>query len=88
MTIRRDLDGALRSWAVGDWEAYEVVGEIIDAAITALRKRLPELTRGDLDLLLADTRRDAERTVCALISGTVHVDTAVNIVASRFFGED
>jgi hypothetical protein len=88
MTTRRDLESALASWAVDGGEAYKEVEAIFNNTTAALRKHFPGVSRDALDLVLADARRDAERAIYGLIHNTVDVGTAVNIIATRFLGED
>jgi hypothetical protein len=87
MNIRRDLEAALDSWASDGHEALLVADKIL-AYVRALLHQHLGRSFSEIDLLLADLRRDARKELFDLTRNTVDRDTVIDIVAQRFFGED
>jgi hypothetical protein len=88
MSVREDLEGALATRAASEYVAGSVVHAIFNNLLKTLRVRFPDVTHDELDLLLADDRRTTEEILDEMITGTVYVDEAVDVIAQRFFGED
>jgi hypothetical protein len=88
MTVYDDLEGALMSWATDASAASAVTETIFTSVIAALRRRFPDAGRAELELLLADARRDADDMLDSMITGTVPIDTAVDIIIKRFIGDE
>jgi hypothetical protein len=87
VTIRTDVDNALRSQTVDGREADDLTDEIFTALIAVLRKNFG-IPLADLELMLADVRRDTENKLFGAVHNTIDCDTAVDVIVSRFFGED
>jgi hypothetical protein len=88
MTVRDDLEMALTSWTTDGRVADTAADTIMDRVIAVLRRRFPNIPRAEFELLLAGERGHAENLLDSLITGTVSLDNAVDVVASRFFGDD
>jgi hypothetical protein len=86
MSIRTDLEAALGSWASDGHEALLVADKIF-AQVRALLHRHLGRSFFEVDLLLADLRRDTHQELFDLVHNTVDRDTVVDIVAQRFFGD-
>lgn len=86
MTIEDDLENELASWTADANTAAAAASAIMTAVIAVLRRRFPFVLYAELELLLADVRRDAEDLLNSLITGTINLDDAVDIVAERFMG--
>ena len=88
--LARDLYDLLAPRASVGCEAFRQVDALFDAIIAALRRdpRLATIPRAELDLLLADLRRDtADRWFRVLVARLDLYDT-VAVIAARVFGED
>jgi hypothetical protein len=88
MTVRVDLHNALESWTSDGGEAFDVAEQVFDEVISVVRKRCPDMTLAEAELLLADVRRNTEDFLFGLLRNTLYRDTAVDVIAARFFGED
>jgi hypothetical protein len=88
MSIRRDLRDALESWTSDGGEAFEVSEQMFANIVAVIRKQFPGMTLSEAELLLADVRRDTEDSLFGLLCNTITIGAAIDIVASRFFGED
>jgi hypothetical protein len=88
MTVRVDLQHALESWTSDGSEAFEISEQAFTNIIAVIRKRFAGLTLAEAELLLADVRRDTEDSLFALLRNTVTVGEVIDIVATRFCGED
>ena len=88
MTVRTDIESALESWASDGSEGLALAEHMFTDITAAIRRRFPDTTLGEAELLLADIRRDAESDLFALTCNTIDRDAAVDIVVQRFFGED
>lgn len=88
MSIRIELQAALDSWTSDGSEAFEIVEKIFARIRALLHAHLKNKSFDDVDLLIADLRRDTHEDLSDLIRNTVDRDAVVDIVASRFFGED
>jgi hypothetical protein len=82
------LQNALETWILDGSEAFAVAETIVVGVIAVLRKRFPNLSVFELELLLADVRRDIENMLFGIVHNTVDRDAAVDVIVSRFFGED
>ena len=85
-TVRRDLENALASWSHDGREADAATGVIFASVIAVMRKRFPKITVAELELLLADTRNHTLELLDGLITDSIDLNDAINIVATRFFG--
>jgi hypothetical protein len=88
MTIRRELQNALESWTADVSEAFAIAATVIASVIAVLRKRFPGMAFSELELLLADVQHEIENIYFDLVHNTVDRDAVVDIIATRFFGED
>ena len=88
MTVRVDLQNALGSWVSDGREAFEISDELFADVIAAIRNRFIGTTLAETELMLADVRRATEESLHTLLRDTVPIDAVIDIVASRFFGED
>jgi hypothetical protein len=53
MTVRGDLQNALDSWTFDGGEAFELVEQMFTDVVAAVRKRFPDVTLAEAELLLA-----------------------------------
>jgi hypothetical protein len=88
MTVRTDLESAFATWTSDGREAFEVSEQVFAAVAAAIRNRFPGTTLAETELLLADVRRDTEDFLFGLLRNALDHDAVIEIVASRFFGED
>jgi hypothetical protein len=88
MTVRVDLQNALESWVSDGREAFEISDELFADVIAPIRNRFIGTTLAEAELMLADVRRATEESLHILLRDTVSIDAVIDIVASRFFGED
>jgi hypothetical protein len=88
MTARADLKNALATRTSDGGEAFEVVDQVFADVISVIRKRCPDMSLAEAELLLADVRRDTEDFLFGLLRNTLDHDAVIDIVASRFLGED
>jgi hypothetical protein len=65
-------------------DAYDLIGAIFADVIAVIRPRLPTLSLDELELLLADTRRRAERRLADMIAGDVNASDALDAVDRAF----
>jgi hypothetical protein len=73
MNLRRQLEPFA---AASSRKAFQIAESLIDGIITALRRnqRLAGISLLELELLLADTRADAERRPLSELRDRVHLD--------------
>jgi hypothetical protein len=88
MTVRTDLENALESWTNDGNEAFILVEKIFSRVRALLFEQLQHVSYFKIDLLLADLQRDTREDLFNFLHNTVDRDAAVDIIASRFFGED
>jgi hypothetical protein len=53
-----------------------------------IRRRFPGTAVAEIELLLADVRRDAEEVLFDLLHDTITLGAVIDVVAQRFFEED
>lgn len=88
MTVRTELMNALDSWTSDGSEAVAVTDKIFTRARTILHEHLGNKSLHEVDLLLADLKRDTHDELHDLLCNTVDRDEAVDLVVRRYFGED
>jgi hypothetical protein len=72
MTLRYELE----PFASTGREAFRIVETLFDGIVAALRRdqRFADISLGELELLLADKRIEAERDLFAKLRDRVHLD--------------
>jgi site-specific DNA-methyltransferase (adenine-specific) len=88
MTVRTELMAALDSWTSDGSEAVIVIDKIFARARTILHEHLSDKSSHEVDLLLADLKRDTREELHDLLHNTVDRDEIVDLVIRRYFGED
>lgn len=84
----RCLDEAF--WlALDETDAVNLVDQILDQVIAALRKdpRIPRLSRDDFDLILADVRAQADDQLTRMLDGKASIYRTVECVIETIFAE-
>jgi hypothetical protein len=61
---------------------------IFTSVTISLHKHFPNVTRAEFDSILADPRRSVEDALADALDRTINLDNVIDIVATRFFGED
>jgi site-specific DNA-methyltransferase (adenine-specific) len=88
VTIRTELMNALDSTTSDGGEAFIVTDKIFARARTILHEHLSNKSLHEVDLLLADLKRDTREELHDLLRNTVDRDEAVDLIVRRYFGED
>jgi hypothetical protein len=90
LTSSQDLYDLLGPRASNGAEAFPLVDELFAGVRAALRRdpRFASIKQLELELLLADLRRDTVQLLFNLLHEQLDLHDTINIVAQRFFGED
>ena len=88
MTVRAELMNALDSWTSDGSEALAVIDKIFARTRIILHEHIGNKSLHEIDLLLADVKRDTREELHDLLVNTVDRNEAVDLVVRRFFGED
>jgi hypothetical protein len=90
MTWTQQLYDTLTPRSSDGREAFRIVDELFASIVAALRRhpRIAPVSRLELELLLADSRRDIERWLFTQLHDRIDLHDAIDVVARRFLGED
>ena len=88
MTVRAELMTALDSWTSDGSEAFVATDKIFARVRIILHENLSNKSLHEIDLLLADLKRDTREELHNLLRNTLDRDEAIDLVVRRFFGED
>ena len=91
MSLRCTIDaavGAHRRCTADD--AIGIVGDVFDAMVATLKRdpRFQNIPRDELDLLLADVRRDFEQKLGDVLEGEVYLDDVLDDIDAALGGAD
>jgi hypothetical protein len=73
---------------VDEGDSYAVIEAVFAGIVVTLRRHFPDLTTAQLDLILADDKRDAEKLLVKEMDGLVNLEWVLDDIVDELAGDD